>query len=261
LPKVAHRRSIASAGLSETDLLPIVKKSEMLLLRRVGGLITEITEELLRRQTTSSRATTLLKREIIVFTAGYSAAVRETTGEFAGELAQALGRRKGLGNQQLQWVRVKIGEFVTRMTAAETAEALFREAFSSRFTLANEEKLKKDLVSRVTSTKGIRRPLLSANEAIEHAVALYPAPKHSRKKPRKIGPAPSPGKQVADPISYPTMTVTDVQKLFHKSRSTIYLWLDGGKLKRAAMGQTPGKRTSCLILTSSVKRLLDESAE
>jgi hypothetical protein len=78
---------------------------------------------------------------------------------------------------------------------------------------------------------------------------------------QKIAPAASPGEQVADPISYPTMTVGAVQQLFHKSRSTLYRWLDEGKLKRAAMGATPGKRRSCLILTWSVKEFLKESSE
>jgi hypothetical protein len=163
--------------------------------------------------------------------------VRETTGELAGELAQALGRRKGLGNQQLQWVRARVGEFFNRMTSAEAADALFRETFSRRFTVVNEGEMKQELISRIINATEITHPLRSVNEAIEHAVALFPARRLSAKKPQKIGPAPSPGKQVADPIGYPSMTVTDIRKLFHKSRS------------------------SCLILTSSVKPLLVESPE
>jgi Helix-turn-helix domain len=259
LPTLARRSSIASE-LSEKHFLPILKKSERLLLRRVGGLIAEKTDELLKRQTSSSPDITLLKPEITLFKAGYVAAVLETTGELAGELAQAVGRRKGLAKQQRRWVKSQFLEFFHRMTSAKVAEALFRQAFGL-FPPANEEQSEEELVRQVTRTKATSRLLHSAYEAIEHAVALYPTHERSGEEPRKIALAPSPGEQVADPIRYPSMTVTDVQQLFHKSRSSVNRWLDEGKLKRAAMGEKPGKRRSCLILTSSVKELLKESSE
>jgi hypothetical protein len=256
----AHRSSIGSE-LSEKHFNPILKKSERLLSRRVGGVIAEKTEELLKRQSNSSPVITLLKPEITLFKAGYVAAVIETTGEFAGELAQALGRRKGLAKQQRRWVKSQFLKFFHRMISAEAAKALFYDAFSSRFTLANEGQSEKELVRQVTTTKAVWGLLHSAYEAIEHAVALYPTYKRSGEEPRKVALAPSPGEQVADPIRYPCMTVADVQQLFRKSRSSINRWLDEGKLKRAAMGEKPAKRRSCLILTSSVKDLLKESSE
>jgi hypothetical protein len=239
-----------------------LKKSEGLLVRRIGGLVAEKTAELLKRQTSSSPAIALLRPEIALFKESYLAAVIETTAEFAGELAQALGRRKGLAEQQQRWVKSRVLKFFRRMTSAKAAKALFEEAFSGRFNLANEQQSEKEFLEQVATTRTRSLRLNSADEAIKHAVALYPAHERSEEKLRAIAPSPTPGEKVADPIRYPTMTLSEVRALFpHKSRSTIYRWLEEGKLKRAAMGEKPGKRRSCLILTSSVKELLEESSE
>lgn len=258
---MARRSSIASE-ISEKHFLPILKKSERLLLRRIGGAVAEKTEELLKRQTSSSPAITLLKPEITLFKAGYVAAVVETTGEFAGELAQALGRRKGLAKQQRRWVKSQFLKFFRRMTSAKAAKALFYEVFSSRFNISNEQQSEKEFVSQVARTKTRSGLLNSADEAIKYAVALYPTHERSGEKARTIAPSPTPGEKVADPFHNPIMTLSEVRALFpYISRSTIYRWLAEGKLKRAAMGEKPGKRRSCFILAASVKELLEESSE
>jgi|GEM_PF-2521532 predicted site-specific integrase-resolvase len=58
------------------------------------------------------------------------------------------------------------------------------------------------------------------------------------------------------------MNINEAQRAFTDiSRSTIYRWLNEGKLQRASLGKKSGKRSRVLIRTESVKKLLDESAE
>lgn len=257
------RRLSPTPELSERHLGPILKKSNRLLLRRIGRLIAEETEKLLKRQIGSPPGITLLKPEITLFTAHYVAAVIETAGELAEELAQAVGQRKGLAGEQQRWVKSQSYKFFYRRTSAKVSKAVFNEAFSSYFNVANEEQSESEFVRQVARAKARSLPLNSVGEAIEHAVALYPARGRSADEPHKNSPSPTPGEKVANPIRYPVMTPSEVSELFSgKSRSTIYRWLDEkGKLKRAAMSEKPGKRRTCFILTSSVKELLRESSE
>jgi hypothetical protein len=68
-------------------------------------------------------------------------------------------------------------------------------------------------------------------------------------------------KKLQNPVKYKVMTLEATMRVLGKKRSTIYRWLDEGKLKRASLGRKPGKRSSVLILTSSVAKLLQEDAE
>jgi hypothetical protein len=67
--------------------------------------------------------------------------------------------------------------------------------------------------------------------------------------------------KLRDPKANPVMTLGETRALFGKSRSSIYRWIEEGKLKRAALGRKPGERSSVLILTTSVLRALQEDAE
>ncbi len=70
------------------------------------------------------------------------------------------------------------------------------------------------------------------------------------------------GEKLADPSTYPTMTVGEVrQAMSGMSRSTIYRWADEGKLQRAHLGKKQGKRSRMLLLTASVKEMLEKSPE
>lgn len=68
--------------------------------------------------------------------------------------------------------------------------------------------------------------------------------------------------KLANPDRFPVLTVPETAELFRGvSRSTIYRWLEEGKLDRAGLGKKAGKRGRCLITTDSVARLLQKSDE
>jgi|SRR5271157_3264257 len=64
--------------------------------------------------------------------------------------------------------------------------------------------------------------------------------------------------KIADPKRYPTLTIQEVRTLFHNvSRSTVYRWLDSGKLERASLGRAACKRGMVRILTRSVLKSVE----
>jgi excisionase family DNA binding protein len=65
--------------------------------------------------------------------------------------------------------------------------------------------------------------------------------------------------KLAHPAEYPTMTLAEVRSVLPVSRSTIYRYVDEGRLKRPKLGKKIGRRTRFLVLTTSVARMLQES--
>ncbi len=68
--------------------------------------------------------------------------------------------------------------------------------------------------------------------------------------------------KLASPSQYPTMNIKEVrQSLGNVARSTLYRWMEEGKLQRAHLGREPGKRSRVLFRTGSVKEMLEDSPE
>jgi len=122
------------SGFSKRHFLSILKESEKRLQLRVGNLIHEKTDELLKRQTNRSPSITLLEKEVVSFGDRYDARDKETTGEFAENLAGPVGQLKGFGKQQRRWVTSKVREFYRGKKTVEAGEYLFYEAFLRFFT-------------------------------------------------------------------------------------------------------------------------------
>ena len=59
----------------------------------------------------------------------------------------------------------------------------------------------------------------------------------------------------------PVMSVPEVLSKLSVGRSTVYRYIDDGRLKRAGLKKQPGKRSKVLILASSVEDMLKESTE
>lgn len=66
----------------------------------------------------------------------------------------------------------------------------------------------------------------------------------------------SPHAKLTDATKFPTMTVPEVMALLHVSRSSVYRFLNEGRLDRPGLNKRPGKRSKTLVLTSSVQRML-----
>jgi hypothetical protein len=65
--------------------------------------------------------------------------------------------------------------------------------------------------------------------------------------------------KIKKPERYPTMTLQEVLSVIPVSRSTIYRYVDEGKLLRPRLNKKAGKRAKFLILTKSVAKLLEET--
>ena len=56
--------------------------------------------------------------------------------------------------------------------------------------------------------------------------------------------------KLTDATKFPTMTVQEVMALLHVSRSSVYRFLNEGRLDRPGLNKRPGKKSKTLILTS-----------
>jgi Helix-turn-helix domain len=68
---------------------------------------------------------------------------------------------------------------------------------------------------------------------------------------------PDPAAKLRNAREYPVMTVKEVQALLRVSRSSVYRYLQEGRLQRPGLNQRPGKRSRTLICTSSVQKALE----
>jgi predicted DNA-binding transcriptional regulator AlpA len=93
--------------------------------------------------------------------------------------------------------------------------------------------------SRATRGRSVRTAKVHGNSKSQAAKAIAVKLKH--------------------PADYPTMTLAEVRSVIPVSRSTIYRYVDEGKLKRPKLGKKIGRRTRFLVLTTSVVRMLQES--
>jgi hypothetical protein len=68
-------------------------------------------------------------------------------------------------------------------------------------------------------------------------------------------------RKLENPAKYTTMTLAETMAVLGKKRTTIYRWLEVGKLVRSSGGRKPGERGCVLIRTSSVAKFLEEGSE
>ncbi len=81
----------------------------------------------------------------------------------------------------------------------------------------------------------------------------------SRQENRRAFSAISPHVKLGDAAKFPTMTTPEVMAVLQISKSSVYRYINEGRLKRPGLNQKPGKRSKTLILTASVQDLLRES--
>ena len=84
---------------------------------------------------------------------------------------------------------------------------------------------------------------------------------HQKRLPQRGTQGPTVADKLAHPSEYPTIDVKEAQQVLRVSRSTIYRWVEEGKLQRASLGRESGRRGRMLLLTESVKRMLEVSSE
>lgn len=67
--------------------------------------------------------------------------------------------------------------------------------------------------------------------------------------------------KIEHPDKYPLLTGEEVMAFFNVKRSTVYRWVEEGKLQRAELGKRVGRRSKFLVLTKSAAALTQESSE
>ncbi len=195
-----------------------------------------------------------LRRAILVrIVAWYQGSVNRASGQYADLLAKAAAYHKGFGPEQRQ----AIDEEVQGFAREQIDQGVVRDWLGLFWMNRNEPGFAKMVTKVVTELARRESSLISEAKAnLNRAATIY----GEEIRGRNAEDVPV-AQKVADPARYPMLTVAETQQYFRKARSTIYRWLDEGKLKRASLGRSAGKSGSCMILTDSVRRLLEESAE
>ncbi len=67
--------------------------------------------------------------------------------------------------------------------------------------------------------------------------------------------------KLANPSKFPTMTVSEVMAHLGISRSSVYRYINEGRLDRPGLNKKAGKRSKTLILTRSVQKMLQEAED
>jgi hypothetical protein len=121
--------------------------------------------------------------------------------------------------------------------------------------LATQEKASQ---SRSQQPREPGSPPAEKTDDREHSEADRPP---SDLRQRKADAGLSPHAKLTDATKSPTMTVPEVMALLHVSRSSVYRFLNEGRLDRPGLNKRSGKRSKTLVLTSSVQRMLQAAEE
>jgi hypothetical protein len=84
-----------------------------------------------------------------------------------------------------------------------------------------------------------------------------PASKFIQRSEKRDPAHPSPHQKLADCAKYPTMTVREVMAVISISRASVYRYLSEGRLDRPGLNKKEGKRSKTLVLTASVRKMLN----
>lgn len=195
-----------------------------------------------------------LRRAILVrIVLWYQGSVNRASGQYADRLAKAAAYHKGFGPEQRQAIEEEVQGFARE----KIDQGVVRDWLGLFGVNRNEPGFTKMVTKVVTELARRESSLISEAKAnLNRAATIY----GEEMRGRNAEDVPV-AQKVADPARYPMLTVAETQQYFRKSRSTIYRWLDEGKLKRASLGRSAGKRGSCMILIGSVRTLSEESAE
>ena len=194
-----------------------------------------------------------LRRAILVrIVAWYQRSVNRASGRYAYLLAEAAAHHKRFRPEVRQAIEEEVQDF-----AREKIDQREVRVWSGLFWVNRNEPGFTKMVTKVVTELACRKSSLisEAKANLNRAATIY----GEEMRGRNAEDVPV-AQKVADPARYPMLTVAETQQYFRKARSTIYRWADEGKLKRASLGRSAGKRGSCIILTDSVRRLSEESA-
>ncbi|MGB7436989.1 MAG: hypothetical protein WBR26_11595 [Candidatus Acidiferrum sp.] len=243
-------------GLSIEELSALRDEIEKLYLKAVWSLAKDREKELLDRQ----KVTPLIwvtAGEGVLFAIHYCDSLRNIVGRFAEELCLALGSRKRLAKREPTWVDEIAHDFILQKTKEHELRDLFRSCGSRLFTIKNEAAAEQEFINKVGALVESQLLMRDAKAAIRRAEALYggrrspPSPKPKRRTPLS--------QKLADPGSYPSLTVPETSQALGLSRATVYRRLDEDKTLKRTDGGKPEGRRACRIQTLSVLKCLEDS--
>jgi excisionase family DNA binding protein len=241
-------------GISEKDFTLLLCEGQKAFHEALNPRINRIIDEFLDKQT--ALPLRLTSHDMNLLAVPYCEAVRWGAERLVKELCEAVANRRVLGARECKWIKTQVDSFISKLTSHEGASYLL--ALALPVTISNQQKAEQMLAETLAELAGSGLLTRKSDEALKLGLAQHGRSNVRRANAEIIAPA---ALKVTDPLKFPMLTVAEAQKVLGKSRSTIYRWLDEGRLSRASLGRSAGKRGSCMILTNSLKKLLEESTE
>jgi len=192
-------------------MLSIFKESaQKLFAERVARLVNDLIEQLERRQR-DGVGISLAEIECRELAARYGGVVRQAAGHFCKEVAQAVGNRQGLGDEEKLWIRTEVEQFVNQKISLQAAQAFFGYAISTYFQIENKNKMEMAfcdaLAHLVTHTRFL---MLMADRELAHAAALYPPVLASRRQSANGSPTSS---RIIEGGSFCTRVISELRRI------------------------------------------------
>jgi hypothetical protein len=177
---VPDNRNFTQRILSD-DVLSILRESaQNFFAERIAPLTNDLIEKLERRQR-DGVGISLAEIECREWAARYGGVVRRAAGHFCKELAQAVGSRRGLGDEEKLWIRTQVEQFVSQKISRQAAQAFFGHAISTYYQIENQHEVERAFCDALADVAAnTRLVMLMADKALDHAAALYPPVPNSR---------------------------------------------------------------------------------
>jgi hypothetical protein len=245
-----------SGKISQASIRILRRDAEKLLRKELGGVSNEIIEYAVNRQQVVTPV--VLEREFIrVWAARYRGAIQRAAVSYAEVLARLIGSTKGLGRNDLVWIRREAAAFLRTHISSRASEHFVAGSLTGVAEIQADADI---FFNRVLAEYG-KAPLIKpVRNKLSDAQELYGRTKKNLRNAETLNPTPA--QKVGNPEAFPLMNAKEIAAYFGVTRSTVARWADEGKkLKRVGMGKTTGKRARLLITTKSVKKLSQESPE
>jgi hypothetical protein len=157
------------------EVLSILRESaQNFFAERLAPLINDLIDKLEPRQK-DGVGISLAEIECREWATRYSGVVRRTAGHFCKELAQAVGSRRGLGDEEKLWIRAEVEQFVNQKISRQAAQDFFGHAISTYYLIENQHEVETAFCDALThAVAHTRFVMLMADRALDHAAALYP---------------------------------------------------------------------------------------